>query len=559
MSHCSQCGRYIGPYQACPYCGARTSGRLSLRAVKTTAVGLATVGLFLLWLAATRSPLPQVEIGQIGATANLAYVQVRGQVTHGPTYGVDPPYLSFTVDDGSGQLRISAYRDVVTALRQGGRIPALGDYVAVAGTLRVQDGSASMTVNVPEHLEVARPAAVERRIDAITAAERLLRVRLRGQVWAVRRPRPTLTLITVRDASGQIDVVAGAAAEALGGALLPLQPGQSVEVVGTVDLYQDRPQIVLASVQDVVLLTETVPVAPEMPIGALNESLTGQLVAVEGTATGVAPFPAGIRLFLDDGSGEVLVLLWQDMVDALADPAALTVGMRLRVLGQIAVYGDSLELIPQRPIDVTAVSAGTAEELAVPLSPIADLRAEREGRVAVEGRVVDIASFSAGFKLTLDDGTGQVTLLLWLPVYDALPDPAALGRGTQLRAVGRLETYEGALQLVPSSAADVTALTGATVEAPQREIATLTAADIGAVVTVEGAVARTEPFSGGQRLWLDDGTGQVLVLLWENVAQRVTGSERLVAGAWTRISGVVAEYRGTLEVVPQWPGDVGVE
>mgnify|MGYP000051418044 CR=1 FL=1 len=559
MSHCSQCGRYIGPYAACPYCGARTSGRLSLRAVKTTAVGLATVGLFLLWLAATRSPLPQVEIGQIGATANLAYVQVRGQVTHGPTYGVDPPYLSFTVDDGSGQLRISAYRDVVTALRQGGRIPALGDYVTVAGTLRVQDGSASMTLNVPEHLEVARPAALERRINTITAAERLLRVRLRGQVWAVRQPRSTLTLITIRDASGQIDVVAGAAAEALGGALLPLQPGQSVMVAGTVDLYQDRPQIVLASVQDVVLLAETVPVAPEMPIGALNKSLTGQLVAVEGTATEVAPFPAGIRLFLDDGSGEVLVLLWQDMVDALNDPTALTVGMRLRVLGQVAVYGDSLELIPQRPVDVTALGMEAVEELIVPPVPIADLRAEQQEPVTVEGRVVDVTSFSAGFKLMLDDGTGQVTLLLWLPVYDALPDPAALGRGAQVRATGRVESYEGALQLVPSAATEVTVLQPAGGETPQRAIASLSATDIGAAVTIEGTVTRAETFSSGLRIWLDDGTGQVLVLLWQNIAQRVPGSERLVAGARARISGVVAEYHGALEVVPQWPGDVGVE
>lgn len=559
MSHCSQCGRYIGPYQTCPYCGARTSGRLSLRAVKTTAVGLATVGLFLLWLAATRLPLPQVEISQIGATANLAYVQVRGQVTHGPTYGVDPPYLSFTVDDGSGQLRVSAYRQVVTALRQRGQIPALGDYVVVAGTLRVQDGSAAMTVNVPEHLEVARPAAVERQIGDIAATDRLLRVRVRGQVWAVRQPRPTLTLITLRDASGQIDIVAGAAAEALGGALLPLQAGQSVAAVGTVDLYQDRPQVVLASAQDVALLAETVPIAPEMPIGMLTESLSGQLVAVEGTATEVAPFPAGVRLFLDDGSGEVLVLLWQDMVDALPDPSALTAGRRLRVLGQVAVYGDELELIPQRPVDVTTVGSGAVEELTVPQVSIADLHADRQGRVTVEGRVVDVASFSAGFKLTLDDGTGQVTLLLWLPVYDALPDPAALGRGAQVRAAGRVESYEGVLQLVPSAAADMTVLQPSAAEAPRREIATLSAADVGAVVTVEGAVARAEAFSGGQRLWLDDGTGQVLVLLWENVAQRVASRERLVAGAWLCASGVVAEYRGTLEVVPQWPADVTVE
>ena len=44
MSHCPSCGRYVGPREACPYCSARLTGRTSIRAVKITAVVLATVG-----------------------------------------------------------------------------------------------------------------------------------------------------------------------------------------------------------------------------------------------------------------------------------------------------------------------------------------------------------------------------------------------------------------------------------------------------------------------------------------------------------------------------------
>jgi DNA/RNA endonuclease YhcR with UshA esterase domain len=45
MSTCPSCGRYVGPQAACPYCGAHLTGRLSIRAVKVTAIALATVGL----------------------------------------------------------------------------------------------------------------------------------------------------------------------------------------------------------------------------------------------------------------------------------------------------------------------------------------------------------------------------------------------------------------------------------------------------------------------------------------------------------------------------------
>ncbi|HEC36478.1 MAG TPA: hypothetical protein ENI39_08095, partial [Anaerolineae bacterium] len=180
MSHCSQCGRYVGPYEACPYCGARMAGRVSIRAVKAAAVVLATVGLAVLWLAATRSPVPRIQIGQASATTNMAYVQVQGWVVRGPDYYSDSGYLSFTVADDTGEIRVSAYRKEVSRLRAQGRIPALGDLVSVAGTLRVHEDGVALTVNVPEHVEVLRPEPVERELGSITADDRLLRVRVRG-------------------------------------------------------------------------------------------------------------------------------------------------------------------------------------------------------------------------------------------------------------------------------------------------------------------------------------------------------------------------------------------
>jgi len=168
------------------------------------------------------------------------------------------------------------------------------------------------------------------------------------------------------------------------------------------------------------------------------------------------------------------------------------------------------------------------------------------------------ASFSSGFKFTLDDGTGQAVLLMWLSTYDELADPTGLNRSAQVRATGRVEEYEGTLQIVPASGADVEVVAPGQAEAPRRETGSLTADDVGVQVAVEGMVTRVEPFSGGQRVWIDDGSGEVMILLWDNIYQRVPKRDRLVPGAWAQVTGVVEEYRGALEVVPALPQDIEV-
>jgi len=556
MSDCPSCGRYVGPYEACPYCGARIGGRVSVRAVKIAAIVLATVGLAALWLAATHSEVPLVPIGQAGATMNMAYVRVQGRVIRSPSYYADSGYLAFTIADESGQMRVSAYRHEAEALRSGGRVPALGDWVSVEGTLRVREDDVAMTINVPEHLEIERPEAALREIGSLSADDQYARVRVQGQVWAVREPYEGLTLLTLRDASGTVEVAVDESLQALTGALIPPAVGQSVEVAGAIDLYGDTPQIVPASVLDIVLLPEPVVIAPPVNIGALSEADAGRLVSVQGTITGVDPFSAGVKFTLDDGTGTLTLLLWQDLFDALPDPAALAEGAQVQALGTLSLYRGALELTIERAQDVTVVGGATA-----PVSgptAIGELTADRLGEtVTVEGAVVEVASSSSNFRFTLDDGSGQVVLLLWLDTYDELADPRGLNVGARVRATGQVDEYQGALQVVPSAADDVTLLAPPTSVA-LRDVSSLSAADVGGTVALQGLVARAEPFSQGYRLWLNDGTGEALVLLWSNVYERVDGRDGLVVGAQVHVVGLVQEYQGTLEVVPQLPVDVVV-
>ncbi|MEE8389300.1 MAG: OB-fold nucleic acid binding domain-containing protein, partial [Anaerolineae bacterium] len=116
----------------------------------------------------------------------------------------------------------------------------------------------------------------------------------------------------------------------------------------------------------------------------------------------------------------------------------------------------------------------------VELTPIGAITADRVGeKVTVEGTVVGAASFSAGFKFTLDDGTGQITLLMWHNVYDDCWDAPEINLGAKVRATGEIGQYEGELQIQPSFGGDVQAIEGAAAWAVSREIASITGGDAG--------------------------------------------------------------------------------
>ncbi|MBN1977189.1 MAG: hypothetical protein JW918_07285, partial [Anaerolineae bacterium] len=290
MSHCPSCGRYAGPYEACPYCGARLAGRMPVRAVKIAAILLATVGLAVLWFAATRAQVPLIQIAQAGATMNMAYVRLEGRCTRAPAYDPESDYLSFWLDDGTGEIRASAYRAETRQIIEQGLVPALGDVVEVAGTLRVREDFLALTVNVPDQLKIARPDPVGREIGAIGPDDVYLRVRVRGEVRSVYEPYDGLTLISIRDETGEIPVAVSEDLVALSGALPALSTGQGVEVVAAVSLYGDTPQLVPASVADVVPLEEGARVATEVRIGELSAEDVDQLVVVRGSVVEVIPF-----------------------------------------------------------------------------------------------------------------------------------------------------------------------------------------------------------------------------------------------------------------------------
>jgi DNA/RNA endonuclease YhcR with UshA esterase domain len=178
--------------------------------------------------------------------------------------------------------------------------------------------------------------------------------------------------------------------------------------------------------------------------------------------------------------------------------------------------------------------------------------------VTLSGRVVDTASFAQGFKFTLDDGSGQIVLLMWHNVYDDCWDAPQLNIGATVQVQGEVGQFEGQLQVEPNFGGDIEVTAPGGSFAPQSEIAGV-GAYLGQRVTIVGQVLRVEGISSGVKIFVGDETGETLVFIWSNVLERVANNQALgVPGTRVRVLGLVQEYRSNLEIVPLLPIDVVV-
>lgn len=158
---CPSCERFIGPADACPYCGADSARRPLLRHLRHAALALAVAGLAGLLAVAARSEPPAVKIGEITPTMNFAYVRVTGSILSEPKVlrdGNNVDFISLTLGDGTGQLRLLADGPVALALSLSPGVPAKGTRIEAAGTLSVSsEGQPRLRLQTSRHLRVVGP------------------------------------------------------------------------------------------------------------------------------------------------------------------------------------------------------------------------------------------------------------------------------------------------------------------------------------------------------------------------------------------------------------------
>jgi RecJ-like exonuclease len=89
-----------------------------------------------------------------------------------------------------------------------------------------------------------------------------------------------------------------------------------------------------------------------VPVTAINQlGKPGELVAIEGKITEVKGFSAGANVFVDDGTGNVRVTLFTNVM-AYVPSDRLVPGAAVRVYGKLGAFAGALQLVPALGYDV---------------------------------------------------------------------------------------------------------------------------------------------------------------------------------------------------------------
>jgi DNA/RNA endonuclease YhcR with UshA esterase domain len=212
-------------------------------------------------------------------------------------------------------------------------------------------------------------------------------------------------------------------------------------------------------------------------------------------------------------------------------------------------------------LTATPTETPTDEPTATPtiaIIAIGNLQAGSEERFTVSGRVTATASFSRGYKFTLDDGTGQVVLLMWHNVYDDSWDAPKLNLGATVRATGKVGRFEGELQIEPAWGSQVRVTGAAAAPPPPRAIGAL-GSHIGERVTITGQINRIDPGSQGTTFYVGDGVDEIAVFIWQTNLDRIPNRQALqVSGTRVQVTGPVSVFRNNRQIVPVLPYDVQV-
>ncbi|HET7376542.1 MAG TPA: hypothetical protein VFK30_07530, partial [Anaerolineae bacterium] len=128
-----------------------------------------------------------------------------------------------------------------------------------------------------------------------------------------------------------------------------LNVGADVSVVAKVVNFNGVVELQPASGGDVTILTPGSSSSVALrTVSSLKKP--GEIVAVEGAITDIKDFSAGKYIFVDDGTGNVKVTLFSNVL-AYVPASKLAIGAKVRVVGKTAFFG-VIEVDPQLGYDV---------------------------------------------------------------------------------------------------------------------------------------------------------------------------------------------------------------
>ena len=193
---------------------------------------------------------------------------------------------------------------------------------------------------------------------------------------------------------------------------------------------------------------------PAVPFSAVDASLVGRSVVLEGTVVAIQEPAADSKrpyvVTLTNGVEGVDLKVWPDQFAQIADAASLT-GTPVRVKAAVKLWKDPVDLQLRRGEDLQR-AVRPAPKRRAPV-PVATAAAEKLGSwVTVVGALSEPADLDGkGTAYRLTDDSGSIQVVFWNSTVppDLQRKAAAAARAS---VNGRVKEYRGTRQIVPSKA-----------------------------------------------------------------------------------------------------------
>lgn len=193
---------------------------------------------------------------------------------------------------------------------------------------------------------------------------------------------------------------------------------------------------------------------PIVPLGDISPTDEGKTLTVEGAVVGTENFSSGFKLHINDGSAQVVVLIWASDWDHIYDTYHINVGAVIRVTGQVDVYRGQIEIVPKRGSDMKVVKRAKRNWRKYALGGMNGN--DHNAVVWVEGWIADITPARDGAYLLIYDDTGAQKVHLYDVVARRIPRREQLWIGQRVSIVGRVRARRRVgIEIVPALPHDV--------------------------------------------------------------------------------------------------------
>ncbi len=485
-AYCPSCGRYVGAYIACPYCGARLKERLSVKALKLLSLFIAIVGVVIIWWVAGNRMVPKIKVAEIDNRTNFAYAQVKGFVTRTPTIDDKTKALSFQIDDGTGTIWIKSYGAQTEELLEMGKIPKPGDTILVEGTVRLKGDFTYVTINLPDKLQIIEPTPLELDISELSDSLYGAVVKTTGIVNSIRNYDDSQKIqLCSPNANVCIEMnIYYSTFPSLGAG--SIARGDTIALVAMVSSYKSKLQLVPRSEDEFRWQPGTIPAqkwssgakppesAKKINIGSITKDMIGKYVIVEGAVESVKQIKGGVLVKMDDGSGQNVFPIWDRILETVPNSERLVKGATISFTGKVEEYKDDFQIVPTYGPDVEIIAGKASKEkpsetsaakTAPVISEIEDERPEKVklieltddyiGKtVTVEGEITRVKDVKGGILVTIRDGDEYMSTPFWSNVLDGL-DSEKIKKGAHITITGKVKEYKSKLEVIPGSPEDV--------------------------------------------------------------------------------------------------------